>query len=72
MRRMLKKRSKRESLVRRGLQAFIGLTLGSLLATFIGKTIMEFGIAVLSGIAMVATGYAVGKLLTGVKRRVSR
>jgi hypothetical protein len=48
-----------------------GLALGGLIATWIGKTIMEAGIFVLTGFAAIGTGYLIGKLSFG-KRHETR
>lgn len=49
-----------------------GIALGGLIATWIGKTIMEAGIFVLSGFAAIGTGYLIGKLSFPRRRRASR
>lgn len=49
-----------------------GLAAGALLVTLISKTIMEAGIAVLSGFAAIGTGFLVGKLAFPKKKRLFR
>ena len=48
-----------------------GFAIGGLIVTVVGKTIMEAGIAVLTGFAAIGTGYAVGKIAFPRKRRES-
>lgn len=59
------KRSKRAgSPIRRQLvAAVVGITGGGILITAAGKAVMELGIALLTGIAVVGSGFLVGVLL---------
>ena len=49
-----------------------GLAVGGLILVAAGKTVMEAGIAVLTGFAAIGTGYIVGKLAFPRKRRAAR
>ena len=49
-----------------------GFAIGGLLVTWIGKTVMEAGILVLSGFAAIGTGWVIGKLAFPRKRHASR
>ena len=57
---------------KRTIAASIGVLLGGVIATSIGKAIMEFGIALVTGVAVVGAGFLIGVLTFPVKLMRSR
>lgn len=50
--------------------AVVGSLLGGVLFTAVGKTVMEFGIFVLTGIATIGAGFLVGIIALGKRYAV--
>jgi len=49
-----------------------GIAVGAFIVTMVSKTIMEAGIAVLSGFAAIGTGFLIGKVAFPRKKKLFR
>lgn len=59
----LKKQPKKNQII----AAIVGLLTGGILTTLIGKYLLDFGIALLTGIAVIGSGFMIGTLTFGKK-----